>query len=163
MKDQLRVESKNKAVERFGEYWTIRNDMKYEERLEADEAYCSELSPFLSIDIADLENGHLNSILSALYSAKNGQIIGTHFSDMISVAHLIFERRPGFAGLFTKSMMHYGGWSALLEKDSNRGKLKKKIERQVEGHKSGDPKYQRNHNFDELFLLLFPELKHCLY
>ena len=100
----------------------------------------------------------IDTLISGLYSAKYGRVIGCSHSKLIQVAHTIANLRndKSILQIFRVALLAYERGNQLFEEDKS-GKWKTKSnEFRKLLYKTND--YQRNKNLDNLMKLLFPEL-----
>ena len=137
----------------FERYWIKRMDCCKDERIEKDKYYCE----LFSIQCFSLD---LTRILDGLYSAKNGFPVGFKYG-MLQIANLILTYSKKYGLIFLWALEIYGSKELVLSADHKKTFDKKKKELQ-RGLKSKDTQYKQDHQYDYIFLILFPDLRHKL-
>lgn len=98
--------------------------------------------------------GHL---LNALYSAREGQVVGWRFRKLIEVAHLVAGGHPDLLRAFRRALAGYGR-AEQIRREDREGKWRKKAEEYKPMLAANSPEYEPDSRFDTLVDFLFPEL-----
>lgn len=93
----------------------------------------------------------IKKVIYSLMSLKHELLIGFKYSGFKQLSMNFFEYYQTHASLYLRAMKHYGVYEKQLIEDKN-GKLKSKIDL----FRHNPP--EQNHDYDEIFFLLFPEL-----
>jgi hypothetical protein len=96
-------------------------------------------------------------IISALYTAKHGRVIGWGFKKFIEVAHRVAGGHPSLLPLFRIALNVYGRGAQLQQEDKT-GKWKRRVEEYKRAIAAKNLKYQHDGQYDEAVAILFPEL-----
>lgn len=99
----------------------------------------------------------LYGLLYALYTAREGRVIGWSHPKFISAAHTVAGRHKRVVRAFRAALWVYGR-RALLDSQDHEKKWAKKVEEYKEKLRANDPEYQREERFDGLIAFLFPEV-----
>lgn len=99
----------------------------------------------------------IHNLISGLYSAKYGKVIGSDYDKLVQVAHTIANLKDkSVLQIFRVALLIYNRGNQLVEEDKS-GKWKTKSnEFRKLLYTTND--YQRNKNLDNLMKFLFPEL-----
>lgn len=98
--------------------------------------------------------GHL---LNALYSAREGRVVGWRFHKLIQVAHLIAGGHPDLLRAFRHALAVYGR-AEQIRREDREGKWRRKAEEYKPLLAASSPEYEPDRRFDALANFLFPEL-----
>ena len=96
-------------------------------------------------------------IVSALYTAKHGRVIGWGFKKFIEVAHRVAGGHPSLLPLFRIALRVYKRGPQIHQEDKT-GRWKRRVEEYKIAIVAGDPKYSHDGQYDEAIAILFPEL-----
>ncbi|PKM46913.1 MAG: hypothetical protein CVV05_00415 [Gammaproteobacteria bacterium HGW-Gammaproteobacteria-1] len=97
------------------------------------------------------------TLISALYSAREGYPVGTGFKRLIEVAHRIEGAHKRFFRLFRHALAVYGRVNQILAEDAT-GKWREKAATYKPRLAANDPAYRPDPQFNDLVAFLFPEL-----
>ena len=99
----------------------------------------------------------LFGLLYALYTAREGRVIGWEHPKFISAAHTVAGSHKRVVRAFRAALWVYdrGG---LLDSQDHEKKWARKVEEYKEKLRANDPEYQREERFDGLIAFLFPEV-----
>lgn len=89
--------------------------------------------------------------LNILFSLKMNKVFGYNYSKMLQVIHQAIPQYQKFGNLFITALEVYNQLPELIKSDAN-GKLQTKLEK----YKINPP--VQNHEYDDLFKTIFPEL-----
>lgn len=103
----------------------------------------------------------LFGLLHALYTAREGQVIGWSHPKFISAAHTIAGSHKPVIRAFRVALSVYDRGDLLKSQDPEK-KWAKKVEEYREKLKANDDEYQREERFDGLIAFLFPEVWEAL-
>ena len=99
----------------------------------------------------------LFGLLHALYTAREGRVIGWDHPKFISAAHTIAGSYKPVIRVFRVALSVYDRGDLLKSQDHGK-KWPKKVEEYREKLNANDPEYQREERFDGLIAFLFPEV-----
>lgn len=99
----------------------------------------------------------LFGLLHALYTAREGRVIGWSHPKFISAAHTVAESHKKVVRAFRAALWVYDRGD-LLKSQDHEDKWAKKVADYKEKILADDPEYQREERFDGLIALLFPEV-----
>lgn len=99
----------------------------------------------------------IHHLISGLYSAKYGRVIGSEYTKLVQAAHTIADLKDkSVLQIFRVALLVYNRGKQITEEDK-KGLWKKKSDKfRKLLYSSND--YQRNKNLDNLMKFLFPEL-----
>jgi competence CoiA-like predicted nuclease len=103
----------------------------------------------------------LFGLLYALYTAREGRVIGWSHPKFISAAHTVAGSHKQAVRAFRAALWVYGRGDLLKSQDHEK-KWSKKVEEYKEKILANDPEYQREERFDGLIAFLFPEVWEAL-
>jgi len=109
------------------------------------------------IRLPDYPKDPYHIIVSALYTAKHGSVIGWGFKKFIEVAHRIAGGHPSLLPLFRIALGVYKRGPQIQQEDKT-GRWKRRVEEYKRAIAAGDPKYSHDGQYDEAIAILFPEL-----
>lgn len=92
-------------------------------------------------------------LLNALYSAREGRVVGWSFRKLIEVAHLIAGGHPDLLRASRGALAVYG-WAEQIRREDREGKWRRKAEEYKPMLAANSP----DRMFDALVDFLFPEL-----
>lgn len=99
----------------------------------------------------------VSGLLHALYTAREGAVIGWSHPKFISAAHTVAGSHKPVVRAFRTALGVYDRGELLKSQDPDQ-KWAKKVEKYKEKIKANDPQYQREERFDGLIAFLFPEV-----
>ncbi|CAG0938221.1 hypothetical protein GALLN_00167 [Gallionellaceae bacterium] len=99
----------------------------------------------------------VSGLLHALYTAREGAVIGWDHPKFISAAHTVAGSHKQVVRAFRTALGVYDR-AALLESQDPDQKWAKKVEKYKAKLKANDPEYQREERWDGLIAFLFPEV-----
>ena len=140
--------------ERFEEWW-----IKHNHPPEYNGEWKAFVDEFTNKDIYIHEYPYqIDNLISGLYSAKYGKVIGCSHTKLIQVAHTIANLRSDRSVLqmFRVALLVYNRGNQIVEEDKSGLWKKKSDEFRKLLYSTND--YQRNKNLDGLMKFLFPEL-----
>jgi len=108
------------------------------------------------ISFPDYPN-EVSGLLHALYTAREGRVIGWGHPQFISAAHTVAGSHKSVVRAFRTALGVYDRAELLRSQDPEE-KWAKKVEEYKEKLKANDSKYQREERFDGLIAFLFPEV-----
>lgn len=99
----------------------------------------------------------LFGLLYALYTAREGRVIGWSHPKFISAAHTVAGSHKRVVRAFRAALLVYNRGDLLKSQDHEK-KWAKKVEEYKVKLRENDPEYQREERFDKLIAFLFPEV-----
>ncbi len=97
-----------------------------------------------------------SGLLNALYTAKEGHVIGWEHSKFISAAHTIAGSHKKVVRAFRAALQAYGRAEQIKAEDPE-GRWAKKVAEYKPRINARDKEYERDKRFDSLIAFLFPE------
>ena len=121
------------------------------------------------IAVPERHDRELERFTQMLYSAKAGEGFLTGLKTLLEVANNSYLYGKPFLWYFGRVLQHYGTWDKLLAQDKNAEQRKKMTGKKHESWKekgkiikqkidANDPEFKQNRSYDNLFVLLFPEI-----
>lgn len=95
-------------------------------------------------------------LLNALYTAKEGRVVGWEHSKFISAAHTVAGSHKKVVRAFRAALQAYERAEQIKAEDPE-GRWAKKVAEYKPRINAGDPEYERDKRFDSLIAFLFPE------
>ncbi|MDD2469234.1 MAG: DUF6035 family protein [Desulfobulbus sp.] len=99
----------------------------------------------------------LFGLLHALYTAREGRVIGWSHPKFVSAAHTVAGKHKRVLRAFRVALRVYNRGS-LLESQDHEKKWARKVEEYKEKLRVNDPEYRREERLDGLIAFLFPEI-----
>nr|WP_229256096.1 DUF6035 family protein [Duganella fentianensis] len=96
-------------------------------------------------------------LVSALYTAKHGKVIGWRFNRVVEVAHRIAGGHPQYLRIFRLALKVYGRTEQIRAEDKS-GKWAERMRKSQDALRSREPQYEHDSQYDEAISILFPEL-----
>lgn len=115
----------------------------------------------LSLPLYPSDGSGMATLVSALYSAREGSPVGTGFKKLIEVAHRVEGAHKRFFRLFRQALAVYGRVEQIVAEDSTK-KWRNKAGVYKPRLAANDPAYRPDPQFNDLVAFLFPELRDVL-
>ncbi len=105
----------------------------------------------------------LRPLLDTLYSAAAGKPVGGWgYSNLVQLAHHVFDRYKGFLWAFRLMLAAHGMGPVILEQDTTKKWQDNKVKVYREAWRSNDPDFAPDRRYDPLICFLFPEISERL-
>lgn len=111
----------------------------------------------VGIELPEYASHLPNALLSILYSAKYGRLIGWDYSTLVQLGHWVVTKYPQYLFIFRKALLFYDRAQQIETEDVN-GKWRAKVTQYKARIKAGDQRYAPDTTNNELIDFLFPEL-----
>jgi len=145
----------------FDRYWLGHLTFRKEDQPEWNDLRAKFRRRGLSLPRYPNDGSGIATLISALYSAREGYPVGTGFKRLIEVAHRVEGAHKRFFRLFRQALAVYGRVDQILAEDAT-GKWRHKAVAYKPRLAANDPAYRPDPQFNELVAFLFPELEDIL-
>lgn len=109
------------------------------------------------VRLPDYPKDPYHILVSALYTAKHGRVIGWKFKRLVEVAHRIAGGHPQYLRIFGRALKAYGRAQQIRDEDKS-GKWAERMRACQSELKARTPKYEHDSQYDVAIAILFPEL-----
>jgi hypothetical protein len=100
----------------------------------------------------------LYALLDTLYSVAEGRPVGWGHSNLVKIAHHVFERHPGHLWMLKLMLAAHGRGDQIKAEDASRRWRTNKVPVYREAWAAGDDKFDHDPTWDDLVRILFPEI-----
>jgi hypothetical protein len=104
----------------------------------------------------------LMSFLDTLYSAREGKAVGWRHSSLLKVAHHVFDKYKSQLWAFKTMLTAHGRGEQIKSEDATRNWRDRKVPAYRKGWVEGDPAFNPERKYDNIFIFLFPEITESL-
>lgn len=100
----------------------------------------------------------LVALLDTLYSAAEGHPVGWGYTDLVKVAHHVFDRHKGHLWAFKLMLAAHGRGPQIVSEDTTGKWRSGKVKAYLDAWSQGDPNFAPDRRHDALVSFLFPEI-----
>jgi len=149
-KSKLTKELKFSFIPEFEKYWLGRHLEQYEVKETKDQYFIEKFSD-IGVIVDDFTS--INGILNALYSLKNNTFVSFKFTNYLALSNYVLESLQEYTRIYLWGLHAYNHKESVNLSDTKKGIFSKKVQRYKK------MRYKQNTSNQELFYLLFPDIK----